>query len=249
MRSPFRFISILLLLLPLTVLAGEPAVKMSSSGICHDESSAWYSRTKNFTPFDTVDSCVKAGGRPPKSYTPDNSSGVAPDKPNRFMPAGTTIPYDRSAYNHWIDTDRDCQNVRHELLIATSKAPVTFTNWRKCTVKTGQWYDLYTDKTYTLASDLDIDHVVPLAYAHYRGASAWSSQRKEDFANDPDNLLAVRDIDNQRKSAQGPSTWMPANQAYRCDYLAHFMRVMDKYRLILKSGEKRIIDRMQGACR
>ena len=41
-------------------------VKMSSSGICHDPSSPYYSRTTNFTPFDTLDACLKAGGRLPK---------------------------------------------------------------------------------------------------------------------------------------------------------------------------------------
>jgi len=43
----------------------EP-VKLSRSGICHAPGSTYYSRTENFTPFTTLDACLKAGGRMPK---------------------------------------------------------------------------------------------------------------------------------------------------------------------------------------
>ena len=45
---------------------GEPEVKKSKSGICHDKSSPWYGRTKHFTPYDSLDACLKSGGRLPK---------------------------------------------------------------------------------------------------------------------------------------------------------------------------------------
>ena len=43
----------------------EP-VKLSKSGICHAPGSTYYEQTKNFTPFKTLDECLKAGGRLPK---------------------------------------------------------------------------------------------------------------------------------------------------------------------------------------
>jgi hypothetical protein len=43
----------------------EP-VKLSKSGICHAPSSTYYEQTKNFTPYKTLDECIKAGGRLPK---------------------------------------------------------------------------------------------------------------------------------------------------------------------------------------
>ena len=46
-------------------LAADPAVKKSDSGICHDKSSPSYGNTKKFTPFATVDECVKSGGKVP----------------------------------------------------------------------------------------------------------------------------------------------------------------------------------------
>ena len=61
------------------------------------------------------------------------------------------LTYDRSTWKHWEDFDGDCQNTRHELLIASSEVPVTFTSPTGCTVSTGQWLDPYTGDTYTLA--------------------------------------------------------------------------------------------------
>lgn len=44
---------------------GKP-VKMSNSGICHAPSTTHYEQTKKFTPYKTLDECLKAGGRMPK---------------------------------------------------------------------------------------------------------------------------------------------------------------------------------------
>jgi hypothetical protein len=45
---------------------GNPPVKMSKSGICHAPGSAYYKQTKNFTPYKTLQDCIKAGERKPK---------------------------------------------------------------------------------------------------------------------------------------------------------------------------------------
>ena len=56
-----------------TPAADMPMVKKSDSGICHDKGSPSYERTKNFTPFKTMDECIKSGGTAPK-----NAGAVAP---------------------------------------------------------------------------------------------------------------------------------------------------------------------------
>ena len=38
----------------------------SKSGICHKPGSTYYQQTKIFTPFNTLDECLKSGGRLPK---------------------------------------------------------------------------------------------------------------------------------------------------------------------------------------
>lgn len=47
--------------------AADPAVKKATaSGICHDKTSPSFKQTKNFTPFNSMDECLKSGGKPLK---------------------------------------------------------------------------------------------------------------------------------------------------------------------------------------
>jgi hypothetical protein len=46
--------------------ADEPPVKKSKSGICHAKGSTYYSKTKNFTAYQTMEACLESGGRRPK---------------------------------------------------------------------------------------------------------------------------------------------------------------------------------------
>jgi hypothetical protein len=62
-----------LLIIPFFILTfpvfsqSDPAVKMSSSGICHERGkSSSYKQTKKFTAYKTIAECLKAGGRMPK---------------------------------------------------------------------------------------------------------------------------------------------------------------------------------------
>jgi hypothetical protein len=156
--------------------------------------------------------------------------------------------YDRDTWSHWEDFDGDCQNARHELLIASSEVSVTFTSASDCTVSTGQWLDPYTGDTYTLASDLDIDHVIPLKYAHDHGGRVWSEFVKKLFANDMENLLAVDDGKNQSKSAQGPSEWMPPDESYRCEYVRQWDFIATKYELVLSAEDSAMINQVSQDC-
>ncbi len=145
--------------------------------------------------------------------------------------------YNRKDWSHWIDSDGDCQNTRQELLISSSLKEVTFKSEKSCTVNTGEWFDEYTGKTFSLATDVDIDHLVPLAHAHRSGGYSWSRIEKQAFANDPLNLLIVDDSTNQRKSDKAPNEWMPPRERLRCSYLEKWIKVKEKYNLQFSSNE------------
>ncbi len=160
----------------------------------------------------------------------------SPDKRDVF--ASDLPAYDRDLYGSWIDTDGDCQNTRQELLAQLSTAAVQW-NAKGCTANFGRWLDPYSGKTFTNARDLDIDHIVPLAYAHAHGAALWDRDKRRAFANDARNLFAVDAGLNRAKGAQGPTEWMPPATAFQCQYLLHFDRVMKLYGLDYDPAEAR----------
>lgn len=146
--------------------------------------------------------------------------------------------YDRKNWRHWIDDDRDCQNTRAEILISKSMLPVKFRGNKQCTVLSGKWYGPYSDRYWLLASDLDIDHIVPLHWAYNHGGKGWTNKKKSIFANDLTNLLAVEDQLNQSKGSKGPDNWLPPNKSFQCIYVKKFDKIVEKYKLIYSPEEK-----------
>jgi hypothetical protein len=223
----------------------EPEVKQSSSGICHDKSSASFERTKNYKSFDTMADCIEAGGRLTKGKVEqiDKATTEAIEQNRPFV----TL-YDRDDWPHWLDSDNNCQNTRHEILIQTSLKPVEFKTVNQCIVLSGEWYDPYSGDTFTISNDLDLDHIVPLKFAHGHGADIWDRKRKTLFANDLDNLVLTQASLNRQKGAKGLDDWLPPNFPYRCEYIARFNAVMAKYELTYIASEQRIVNRMVKEC-
>ena len=138
--------------------------------------------------------------------------------------------YSRAAFGHgWDDADGDCQNSRAEALIATSTTQVRFADAKRCRVVTGRWLSPFSGKIIQNASDIDIDHVVPLAWAWRHGANQWTKEKREQFANDPVNLWPVELSLNRSKGARGPDQWLPP--AGQCGYVARFFRLVKQYNL------------------
>jgi len=156
--------------------------------------------------------------------------------------------YDRQQWPHWIDGDHDCQDTRAEILIHYSKVAVQFKRNKGCNVTYGEWTDPYTNSSFTRAADLDIDHVVPLAWAHGHGGSTWSRERKRAFANDSANLIPILARINREKGSLGPDDWLPPNTAYQCRYLDQFVAIVKEYGLRFESVEVKAISPMARRC-
>jgi hypothetical protein len=213
-------------------------VKKSKSGICHDQNSAYFIKTKNFTSFSTLVSCLDSGGRLPKKSRRKSSNDVkVQDKKVLSTNISTSLNYSRSQFgNGWADIDNDCQNSRMETLISQSVGQVQFDSTRPCKVLYGKWISPFTGRTIYSASEIDIDHVVPLYWAWHRGANKWSKERRVEFANAPANLLSVEARLNRQKGAKGLDKWLPPTN--QCQYISRFLRVSKIYELKLSSMEE-----------
>ncbi len=159
--------------------------------------------------------------------------------------------YNRQDWNSWIDDDLDCQNTRHENLQLESYVNVLFTKPDNCYVNSGKWFDPYNGKFFYFASDLDIDHFIPLYNAHISGGWKWDSNKKTEFANsleDPDILIAVKNTTNREKSASAPDEWKPPNFSYWCEYAYDWIRIKYEWNLSATSSEWSSLLEMISTC-
>ncbi len=149
--------------------------------------------------------------------------------------------YDRALFSHWSDDNRDCQNTRAEVLIAESRVTPRYTDSRKCTVLSGKWVSAYDGVTWTLASDVDIEHRVALKEAWESGARHWTATDRQRFANDLTfgaSLEAITDNVNSSKGDRDPAQWLPPLASNRCDYAIKWVQVKYRWRLTIDTAER-----------
>lgn len=176
----------------------------------------------------------------PASATPPNipSATTARSQLGALTVAaqGSMSGYSRDLFPHWITISGSC-NTRETVLKRDGSNVVTSS---ACAATSGSWYSPYDGATWSAASDVDIDHVVPLAEAWRSGASSWTTSRRQSFANDLSRpqLIAVTDNVNQSKGDQDPSTWQPSRTAYRCTYARMWIGVKYQWDLTLQQAEK-----------
>ncbi|WP_198539508.1 HNH endonuclease family protein [Streptomyces graminilatus] len=158
-----------------------------------------------------------------------------------YLASLTVAAEDRTGYNRdlfptWSTISGTC-NTREYILKRDGTNVVTNS---ACTATSGSWFSPYDGATWTAASDLDIDHLVPLAEAWDSGASAWTTAQRKAFANDitRPQLIAVTDNVNQQKSDQDPAEWMPSVTSYRCTYVRAWVQVKFYYDLTVDPAEK-----------
>lgn len=165
---------------------------------------------------------------------------------------GGSTTYNRDYFKHWIDANGDCQNTRTEVLIAESKVTPTFTSSSRCSVARGRWVSWYDNATWTIPSDVDIDHVVALKEAWESGARSWTSTNRTRFANDlghPWSLDAVTDNVNSSKGDRDPAQWLPPLTSARCGYAIHWVTVKYRWRLSVDTAERnKLLSILSGSC-
>ena len=167
-------------------------------------------------------------------------------------PEAGASSYVRSKFPYPIDADKDCQNTRAEVLISESLAPVSYTTSKHCYVSTGKWYSYYDGLTFTKASQIQIDHLVPLEQAWVSGASAWSAKDRQNYANDlafAPGLVGVSVHMNEQKGAQDPAHWLPPRAAALCTYAIQWVEIKYRWRLSMDVAERNALAKiLSGAC-
>jgi len=161
-------------------------------------------------------------------------------------PEGSLDGYSRERFPHWNEGPDGC-STREAVLKRDGKDVQVGSD---CYPTSGTWVSPYDDATWSKASDLDIDHVVPLAAAWRSGAAKWTDEQRQAFANDLEGpqLIAVTDNVNQEKSDQTPDHWMPPSQGYHCRYATMWIGSKHKYQLTVTDAEKAALQQALGSC-
>jgi hypothetical protein len=163
--------------------------------------------------------------------------------------------YSREEYPHWAsdadaygwqEPDGSC-DVRDVALIRDGKGVQIDED---CDITAGTWLDPYTGRALSDPSEVDIDHVVPLANAWRSGASSavWSTADREAYANDPEVLLSSEAGANRTKGDNGPEAWKPPNRDYWCEYARRWIWIKSDWRLTVNPAEKSALRGMLGTC-
>lgn len=163
--------------------------------------------------------------------------------------------YERDYFGSgWKDTDHNGCDARNDVLQRDLSDAVIKPGTGGCVVLSGHLDDPYTGRGIDFVRGNDtstmvqIDHVVPLAWAWRNGAWAWSDEQRIAFANDGDNLLAVDGATNQSKSDSGPADWLPDDPAYACDYATAWVEVLTAYRLTITVEDREALRATLATC-
>ena len=153
--------------------------------------------------------------------------------------------YNRSQFGQaWADVDHNGCDTRNDILRRDLTSITVKPGTQGCKVMSGVLDDPYVPHTIQFkrgkdtSDDVQIDHVVSLSDAWQTGAQAISATDREQFANDPMNLLAVDGPANQAKGDGDAATWLPNNKDFRCTYVSKQIDVKAKYHLWVKEAEK-----------
>ena len=163
-----------------------------------------------------------------------------------------TTGYDRDEFGSgWSDPDGNGCDTRNDILARD----LVDTRMRDdCIVESGLLLDPYSGDVIEFtrgqdtSAEVQIDHVVSLSNAWQTGAQYWDDDRREVFANDPANLLAVGGALNQQKGAGDAATWLPPQKEFRCEFVAIQVLVKSTHGLWVTAPEKAAMERHLADC-
>ena len=164
--------------------------------------------------------------------------------------------YKRTEWKHWISYETPCWTTREEVLDRQAeKGSVTYLDKddketkdksKACSIKSGVWIDPYSKEKVEDPTKLDIDHTGALSWTAKAGGQEWDKQKKQDYANDFDHLVATTAKENRTKGDKGPSEWMP--ESSKCEYAKVYTHIVKKYKLNLNKADKDTLEKTLNSC-
>jgi hypothetical protein len=212
----------------------------------------------------------------PAPTSPSTHASVRPGSTSPTVPAGATalaglaaLPtkgrapmtgYARTQFGQaWSDDNdqpfgRNGCDTRNDILRRDLKTIVVKAGTAGCVALSGRLDDPYTAMVIAFrrgestSTRVQIDHVVALGDAWRSGAQQLSATQRLGLANDPLNLLAVDGPANLQKSDSDAASWLPANKAFRCTYVARQVAVKRKWRLWVTAAEHATVSAVLATC-
>lgn len=164
--------------------------------------------------------------------------------------------YKRTEWKHWISYETPCWTTREEVLDRQAeKGSITYLDKddketkdksKACSIKSGVWIDPYSKEKVEDPTKLDIDHTGALSWTAKAGGQEWDKQKKQDYANDFDHLVATTAKENRTKGDKGPSEWMP--ESSKCEYAKVYTHIVKKYKLTLNKADKDTLEKTLNSC-
>ncbi len=152
----------------------------------------------------------------------------------------------------WSDVDRNGCDQRNDVLHRDLTDVEVREGTQGCVVVAGVLDDPYTGQIVPFekasAAEVPVDHVVPLAAAWVQGASAWSDEQREVFANDLANLMATTRSENSSKGDSTADEWVPTDPSYGCSYATVVVTVKATYVLSVTPAEAEALQSLLATC-
>ena len=163
--------------------------------------------------------------------------------------------YTRAQFGQtWADVNRNGCDTRNDILQRDLTNILFRAGTRNCVVESGKLVDPYSGITIDFVKgnktsmEVQIDHVVALSNAWQTGAFKLSLAKRTEFANDPDNLLAVQGRLNSQKGDGDAATWLPPMKSFRCTYVSKQIAIKAKYGLWVTPPEKAAMKNILAKC-
>lgn len=154
----------------------------------------------------------------------------------------------------WADVNRNGCDTRNDILKRDLTNLIFRSGTRECVIDSGTLVDPYSGTTINFVKgvkssmEVQIDHVVALSNAWQTGAFKLTLAKRTEFANDPENLLAVQGRLNSQKGDGDAATWLPPLKSYRCTYVSKQIAIKAKYGLWVTAPEKTAMKNILAKC-